>query len=163
MLASMGVGVGVHKFGLALATEASAQNLYAQQWPDPKGQLRRLSNLRGKPLVVNFWASWCAPCIQETSMLAALAKQYQPRGVSFIGIGVDSAKNVDVFLERHPVNYAQYVSGIGGLDLAKQLGNPAGGLPFTVVIDAQGQIRYTKLGRVSAAELRNALDAMLAR
>lgn len=163
LLTGAGAGIGVHWFGSALAAEAPTRNLYAQQLPDLKGQPQRLADLRGKPVVVNFWASWCAPCVEETPMLAALAKQYQPRGIGFIGIGVDSAKNVNAFLAQHPVGYAQYVAGIGGVDLAKQLGDGPGGLPFTVVIDAQGQIRHSKLGRISEAELRSALDALLTR
>jgi thiol-disulfide isomerase/thioredoxin len=93
-------------------------------------------------------------------LLTELSRQYADKGVQFIGIGVDSDQNVQSFLRKVPVSYPIFVSGFGGADLARSLGNAAGGLPFTVVIDANGAVRSAKLGEINPGELRRALDAV---
>jgi len=92
--------------------------------------------------------------------LSAMQRDYAKKGVTFIGLGVDSEKNVNDFLQKVPVGYPVYVTGFGGADLARSFGNSAGGLPFTVVIDAKGQVRSTKLGEVDVAELKHTLDSL---
>jgi thiol-disulfide isomerase/thioredoxin len=129
---------------------------------DADGKPRALDGYRGRVLVVNFWASWCGPCVREMPTLAGLAHEYAGKGVTFVGIGVDSASNVQTFLHKVPVDYPVYVSGFGGADLARSFGNVAGGLPFTVVIDANGTVKSTKLGEVVPDELRHTLDALRA-
>lgn len=119
-----------------------------------------LAALRGKPVVVNFWASWCGPCVKEMPTLAALHREYEKKGITFVGLGVDSEKNVNAFLKKVPVDYPIYIAGFGGADLARNFGNNAGALPFTVVIDAKGVIRSTKLGEVDPKELKATLDAL---
>lgn len=124
------------------------------------GKPYQLATYRGQVLVVNFWASWCAPCVREMPTLAGLAHRYAGKGVRFVGIGVDSEKNVQAFLQKTPVNYPIFVSGFGGADLARSFGNTVGALPFTVVIDANGAVRSTKLGEVVPGELERTLDAI---
>jgi thiol-disulfide isomerase/thioredoxin len=127
---------------------------------DPSGKPATLAPFKGHITVVNFWASWCGPCVEEMPTLARLHHQYVSRGVQFVGVGVDSQKNVAAFLQKVPVDYPVFVSGFGGADLARNLGNGAGALPFTVVIDANGAVRSTKLGEVVPSELKATLDAM---
>lgn len=119
-----------------------------------------LEAYKGRVLVVNFWASWCAPCVAEMPQLVALHDAYASKGVQFVGIGVDSRQNVQNFLKKVPVDYPILVSGFGGADLARSLGNGPGALPFTVVIDANGVVRSTKLGQIVPTELRTTLDAL---
>jgi thiol-disulfide isomerase/thioredoxin len=92
--------------------------------------------------------------------LADLSRRYAGTGVQFIGIGVDSNQNVETFLRKVPVDYPIFVSGFGGADLAREFGNTEGALPFTVVIDANGAVRSTKLGEIVPDELRHTLEAM---
>jgi thiol-disulfide isomerase/thioredoxin len=125
---------------------------------DTAGKPHGLEAYKGRVLVVNFWASWCGPCVREMPALAELSRQYAGKGVQFIGIGVDSQQNVQSFLRKVPVDYPIFISGFGGADLARGFGNAAGGLPFTVVIDANGVVRSTKLGEVVPEELRHTLD-----
>ncbi|BBU28398.1 thioredoxin [Burkholderia sp. THE68] len=145
------------------ATPASG-NAVEQLWkatpPGASGTAQPLAAYRGKPVVVNFWASWCGPCVKEMPTLSAMQRDYEKKGITFIGLGVDSEKNVNDFLKKVPVAYPVYVTGFGGADLARSFGNNAGGLPFTVVIDAKGQIRSTKLGEVDPAELKHTLDSL---
>ncbi|WP_244847250.1 TlpA disulfide reductase family protein [Caballeronia sp. SL2Y3] len=148
-------------------TEAATQpnsNAVDQLWkttpPAASGTSQPLAAYKGKPVVVNFWASWCGPCVKEMPTLSALQREYQKKGITFIGLGVDSEKNVNDFLKKVPVDYPVYVTGFGGADLARSFGNNAGGLPFTVVIDSKGTVRSTKLGEVNEGELRHTLDAL---
>ena len=147
----------------AMTTSAkgnAVDDLWKQQLQMAVGTQQSLASFRGKPVVVNFWASWCGPCVKEMPTLAALHREYEKKGVTFIGLGVDSEKNVNAFLQKVPVDYPIYIAGFGGADLARSFGNNAGALPFTVVIDAKGVIRSTKLGEVDSKELKATLDAL---
>ncbi|SAK83787.1 redoxin domain-containing protein [Caballeronia hypogeia] len=150
----------------AAATQAGASsgNAVDQLWkatpPGAAGTSQPLAAFKGKPVVVNFWASWCGPCVKEMPELSAIHREYASKGITFIGLGVDSEKNVNDFLQKVKVDYPVYITGFGGADLARSFGNNAGGLPFTVVIDAKGQIRSTKLGEVDAKELKHTLDSL---
>ncbi|MGF6649184.1 TlpA family protein disulfide reductase [Paraburkholderia sp. GAS82] len=149
---------------VAEAAQPAPQNAVAQLWAAPvtnaDGKPQSLSLLKGHPVVVNFWASWCGPCVEEMPSLAQLHREYAKKGIEFVGLGVDSDKNVKAFLQKVPVDYPVYVIGFGGADLARAFGNNAGGLPFTVVIDAKGNVRSTKLGQIQPDELKHTLDTL---
>jgi thiol-disulfide isomerase/thioredoxin len=146
------------------AQPASARSAVEQLWTAPvttvDGKPQTLSVLKGHPIVVNFWASWCGPCVEEMPALSQLQRDYAKKGIQFVGLGVDSDKNVQAFLQKVKVAYPVYVTGFGGADLARAFGNTAGGLPFTVVIDAKGNIRSTKLGQIDPQALKETLDAL---
>ncbi|SPB17292.1 redoxin [Caballeronia novacaledonica] len=146
------------------ATTPASGNAVDQLWkatpPGASGTSVPLASFKGKPVVVNFWASWCGPCVKEMPALSAMQRDYEKKGIKFIGLGVDSEKNINDFLKKVQVAYPVYVTGFGGADLARSFGNNAGGLPFTVVIDAKGQIRSTKLGEIDPAELKRTLDSL---
>jgi thiol-disulfide isomerase/thioredoxin len=146
------------------AQPASGGNPVAQLWAAPvttvDGKPQTLSLLKGHPIVVNFWASWCGPCVEEMPALSQLQREYAKKGIQFVGLGVDSDKNVQAFLQKVKVAYPVYVTGFGGADLARAFGNTAGGLPYTVVIDANGNIRSTKLGQIDPQALKQTLDAL---
>jgi thiol-disulfide isomerase/thioredoxin len=146
------------------ATPAATANAVDQLWSaavtNVDGKPQSLSMLKGHPVVVNFWASWCGPCVEEMPSLSQLHREYAKKGVEFVGLGVDSDKNVKTFLQKVRVDYPIYVIGFGGADLARAFGNNAGALPFTVVIDAKGVVRSTKLGQIQPNELKATLDAL---
>jgi thiol-disulfide isomerase/thioredoxin len=142
------------------ASGNAVDELWKAQLQNAAGTQLALASFKGKPVVVNFWASWCGPCVKEMPTLAALHREYEKKGITFIGLGVDSEKNVNAFLQKVPVDYPIYIAGFGGADLARSFGNNAGALPFTVVIDAKGVIRSTKLGEVDPKELKATLDAL---
>jgi thiol-disulfide isomerase/thioredoxin len=147
-------------FGDETGPQAAVNALWGTTLPDPANQPRALSEFRGKPLVVNFWASWCGPCVAEMPELAILHKKYSANGVNFVGIAVDTPQNVQGFLARLKVDYPLVVAGFGGGDLARQFGDAQGALPFTVVIDASGKVRSTTLGQIQPAKLSAVLDAL---
>ncbi|HTJ91606.1 MAG TPA: TlpA disulfide reductase family protein [Pararobbsia sp.] len=139
---------------------AAVSALWATTLPAPDNTQQALSQFKGKALVVNFWASWCGPCIAEMPALSALHKQYAAKGINFVGIAVDTAPNVQGFVHRVNVNYPLVIAGFGGGDLARQFGDEQGALPFTVVIDASGKVRSTTLGQVKPEKLAQTLDAL---
>ncbi|KVE39752.1 TlpA family protein disulfide reductase [Burkholderia sp. TSV86] len=142
------------------APGAPVDALWAASFPGVDGKSHALAAYKGKNTVVNFWASWCGPCVAEMPELVSLSHEYAKKDIHFVGIGVDSEQNVKNFLKKVPVDYPIFVSGYTGADLARNFGNTAGALPFTVVIDASGKIRMTKLGQIHVDELRRLLDTL---
>jgi thiol-disulfide isomerase/thioredoxin len=144
----------------APASPSPVDQLWSATVTNADGKPQSLSLLKGHPVVLNFWASWCGPCVEEMPSLSALHREYAKKGIEFVGLGVDSDKNVKNFLQKVRVDYPVYVIGFGGADLARAFGNTAGALPFTVVIDAKGVVRSTKLGQIQPNELKATLDAL---
>ena len=128
--------------------------------PDLDGKPRTLAEWQGRPMVVNFWATWCAPCVKEMPELQALHEKYP--NIQFVGIGVDKAENMRQFLQKVPVSYPLLVMGAGAIDTLRTLGNPAGGLPFTLVFDANGRINRKILGQIQADDLDRTLVGLQA-
>ncbi|MBC7454573.1 MAG: TlpA family protein disulfide reductase [Massilia sp.] len=132
--------------------------LYAQSLNDAAGAPHALSQWRGKALVVNFWAPWCAPCVQEMPELAELATELATgsaaKNIHVIGIGIDSPSNIAQFASTLKITYPLYVAGMSGTELARNFGNSAGGLPYTVLIGSDGKVKKTYLGRLKFSELK---------
>lgn len=123
------------------------------QFERPEGGRLTLESLRGRPLVINFWATWCPPCVREMPELDRFARDSANHGWQVIGLAVDSPTPVREFLKALPVNFPVGLVGLGGTELSRQLGNTSGALPFTVLIDASGQVVQRKLGQTSHEEL----------
>jgi thiol-disulfide isomerase/thioredoxin len=96
-------------------THASpVQQLWAAPVTNVNGKPQSLSLLKGHPIVVNFWASWCGPCVEEMPALSQIQREYAKKGIEFVGLGVDSEKNIQTFLQKVKVAYPIYVTGFGG-------------------------------------------------
>jgi thiol-disulfide isomerase/thioredoxin len=132
----------------------ASTNLYAQTLNDLSGKPQSLAQWKGKPLLVNFWATWCGPCVQEMPELSALAKEEAGKRFNVIGLGIDSPSAMSEFAVKHNISYPLYVGGMGGTELSRAFGNTNGGLPFTVLIGADGQVRKTYLGKLKFDELK---------
>jgi len=143
------------------ARTPNPQALYEASLPDVSGQPVALSHLKGRPLVVNFWATWCPPCVEEMPHLEALSQEL--KNIQFVGIGIDNAANISQFVAKIPVSYPLYVAGHAGIAMVRELGNAAGGLPFTVLLDAEGRIFDTILGQVTPEDLRLRINRLLAK
>nr|WP_237171323.1 TlpA disulfide reductase family protein [Pandoraea pulmonicola] len=143
------------------AANAAVAQLLATRLPDLEGNEQAVSQWRGKTLVVNFWAPWCGPCVEEMPDLQALATEYGSKNVQFVGIGIDTAQNMIAFERKVKVDYPLLVAGYAGTDLARALGNKAGALPFTVIVDTRGRVHYEKLGRITSDEVRTALKPLI--
>ena len=160
--AALGGWFAWQRYAPAPAGDDAVSLLYSQTLPDHAGQAFALAGLRGRVVVLNFWATWCPPCIDEMPELAQLHREIAPRAATVIGIGVDSAANIREFAEKHRFPYPLLVAGFGGTELARQLGNRIGALPFTVVINAQGRIVDRTMGRIRLDTLRGTVLPMLA-
>jgi thiol-disulfide isomerase/thioredoxin len=158
-LAALAAGVWLAQTRYAPQTPATAAigALWQLSFPNAQGQPQALSQWRGQVVVLNFWASWCAPCREEMPDFDELRTQYQPNGVEFVGIAIDNSANVSTFLQQHPVNYPILIGEGAAHGLARQLGNPSGSLPYTIVLDRDGSIVMTHLGRLPRATLDAAL------
>ena len=141
-----------------LADEAVSL-FYQQTLPDANGEVFRFEQLRGQQVVVNFWATWCAPCVEEMPELSALATEMQSTGTRFLGVGVDSQDAIARFSRRIPVSYPLVVANATGAFLAAKFGNAVGGLPYTVVISPSGKVKKQILGRVTVDSLREVLKS----
>lgn len=137
---------------------AATDPFYGHTYPDLQGGEVELTQYLGKPLVLNFWATWCPPCVKEMPDLDALHKKHT--SVHFVGLAVDTAKNVDKFIEKVQVSYPLLVAGHGGIKQMRDLGNKTGGLPFTVIFDEKGQIATKILGQIKPDELDSYLTGM---
>ncbi len=119
----------------------------------PQGDRLAMQSFSGKPLILNFWATWCPPCIEEMPLLDRFFEENKGNGWQVVGIAIDKQAAVTQFLGRNPVRFPIVLAGLSGTDLGRSLGNDNGGLPFTVVFDAGGDIAHRKMGRVTPQEL----------
>ncbi|MBG7620272.1 TlpA family protein disulfide reductase [Herbaspirillum sp. AP02] len=162
LVAVICVGVGVyasHRAHPADSPETLALNqLLSQSMPDAAGQVQSLAQYKGRPLVVNFWATWCGPCVEEMPELTALQQEIAP--VQILGIGVDSQENIAKFAQKYQIRYPLFVAGTGATDLLRQFGNQAGGLPFTALVGKDGKVKKVYLGRIKFDELRADLSKL---
>lgn len=122
--------------------------------PNDKGEKEALSKWQGKAMLVNFWAPWCAPCVEEMPELSELQNSELGKKIQIIGIGIDSPSNIAEFTKKVKVAYPIYVAGMSGTELARQFGNTQGGLPFTVLIGSDGTVKKTYLARLKFDDLK---------
>ena len=127
--------------------------LWALQVAQPQGGTLPLAGLRGKPLLINFWATWCAPCVREMPEIDRFHREFGPRGWQVLGLAIDGPMPVRAFLSRVKVGFLIGLAGMDGTDLMHGLGNPSGGLPFSVMIGADGRVLRRKLGETRFDQL----------
>ncbi len=139
---------------LKSASQDAVKALFDREWFSPDQKPISTQDCKNKVLVVNFWASWCPPCVEEMPALDKVQGEYDPKKMLIVGIGIDSPSNIRQFIETTIISYPIVLGGLGGNDINKMLGNPSGALPFTVVINAKGDITGRKLGKINEDELR---------
>jgi len=150
-----GAVVATHEMAPAVAGgAASANTFFSQSFPDASGKQHVFSDYRGKVVVINFWATWCVPCVKEIPELSKISTEYSQRNVVFVGIGIDNASSIAEFQQKIPTSYPLLVAGATGSDLVREFGDTAGALPYTLILDDKGTVRATKLGPISEKELR---------
>jgi thiol-disulfide isomerase/thioredoxin len=140
------------------AVDLAARKLLLASFTDLDGKVRTLSPTRGKVLIVNFWATWCLPCREEIPELKKVHKKYSINGIEVTGIALDNVSKVRDFAADMSIDYGLLIANAEALVIGKDLGNQAGVLPFTVVLDRAGRVAYTHAGALTEATL----DAVLA-
>ena len=135
--------------------------LLAVELPDVDGRTQSLSQWRGKVMVVNFWATWCAPCREEMPQFVAIQAARGGKDVQFVGIAVDQPEKVREFAKQIGLNYPVLIGGFGAIELSKSLGNSLSALPFTVVVDREGRVAERHLGPLPRSQLDALLDRLL--
>lgn len=150
---------------LPAAADAGAIPFFTASVIDTDNKPFSLEALRGKPLVVNFWARWCGPCRKEIPDLVEMDAKYRDKGLVVLGLAIEDAEYREAvrdFAKAYGVDYRVLLASVGkGVDLMKALGNDKAGLPFTVLIDRNGKIVSRKLGAMSKAEMEAAIKQVL--
>lgn len=127
--------------------------LWALSFDTPDGQQQAMTAFRGRPLLLNFWATWCPPCVEELPLLDAFYQQQKTKGWQVLGLAVDQPSVVRKWLRDRPLSFSIGMAGLGGTELSKSLGNLAGGLPFTAVFGGAGTLLHRKSGKISKDDL----------
>ena len=151
------------------ATHQSQKEQQAQQrtpladfsLADISGTVHPISTWQGKILIINFWATWCPPCLKEIPEFIELQAHYANQNVQFIGIAIDDPQLVEDYLSFVDINYPILIAESEGEKLAQKLGNVVNAIPFTLIVNQQGQIIFRHPGELSKAELGNIIEPLL--
>lgn len=146
-------GANVRDDAASRQVDVSSAVIYATSFPDLAGNPQSLGQWQNKLLIVNFWATWCAPCKEEMPLLAKLQAEFGPKGLQIVGIAIDSQANVAKFNLGSPTGYPLLPEEARAIDFSRRLGNRLGLLPYTVVIRAGGEVIFTRMGVVREAEM----------
>ncbi len=160
-LAAAGVALvaGGTAYALRRQPEASRQPgpveeaFWQKEFSQLDGATLRMASFRGQNLVVNFWATWCPPCVEELPLLSAFFNENRSKSWQVLGLAVDQPSAVRRFQAQNPLSFPVAMAGLEGTDISRSLGNLSGGLPFTVVFGPAGEVRHRKIGRVSPDDL----------
>ena len=149
-----GAGLAWWKFQPHAMEQGAEQALWSMEFEKPEGGSVALQSLAGKPLLLNFWATWCPPCVEELPMLNAFYREHGANGWQVLGLAIDQPSAVRKFLQRIPLEFPVGLAGLGGTDLGRSLGNLTGGLPFTVVLSGSGRVLHRKMGQITPQDLQ---------
>ncbi len=153
-LAGVGAGLAWRTFQRESQTLSDAErSFWQQQFAKLDGAMLATTSFKGKPLVLNFWATWCPPCVEELPLLNAFFSENSTKGWQVLGLAVDQAAPVRRFLTQSPLAFQVALAGFPGIELSKSLGNLSGGLPFTVVFGAAGTVLHRKMGKLTPDDL----------
>jgi thiol-disulfide isomerase/thioredoxin len=129
-------------------------DLWQMRFDTPSGGQLAMQSLKGKPLLINFWATWCPPCIEELPLLERFYTQNNAKGMQIIGLAADKPEAVRAFLKKVPLTFPIGITDLSGIALSKSWGNLAGGLPFSVMLAADGSVMQRKIGQLSEDDLK---------
>lgn len=161
----MSIGYGIFHFFLKTQVEdgggQTTKALFAANFPNENGQPQALNQYAGKIVVLNFWASWCEPCREEMPELSQLHNEYKDKNIVVLGMAIEDVAAIKDFLKETKVSYPLFAVDMQGMEIAGNLGNNKGVLPFTVIIKADGTIAKTYFGRVTKPLLEQTLKTLM--
>jgi len=129
--------------------------------PDTSGTIYPITNWQGKILIINFWATWCPPCLKEIPEFIELQSEYAEQNVQFIGIAIDSPQLVEDYLSFIDINYPILIAEAEGSKLSRELGNSINAVPFTIIVNQQSQIVFRHPGELSKQKLRELIEPLI--
>jgi thiol-disulfide isomerase/thioredoxin len=154
-------GIYVHRLSQAPVGGGQAVKPLDVSFPDASAILQPLGQWQGKLLIINFWATWCAPCLKEIPEFIKLQEEYREHGLQFVGVAIDDRQSVLSYLQGVNVNYPVLIAGDGGIDYARKLGNIINAVPYTVVVNQPGEIVERLPGEISPENLRRIITPLL--
>jgi thiol-disulfide isomerase/thioredoxin len=138
---------------VAAADATAADSFWNLSFDTPDGKPLPMRSFHGKLLLVNFWATWCPPCVEELPLLDYFYQENKDKNWQVVGLAVDQPSAVRTWLQAKPLNFPVGMVGLEGAELSKSLGNLGGSLPYSAVFSASGQLIYRKLGKVKPEDL----------
>jgi thiol-disulfide isomerase/thioredoxin len=160
MMAGVGVAAGLagalaawQKFQGHGVMDEAVQNFWLQEFEKPEGGTLSMKELRGKPLLINFWATWCPPCIEELPLIDNFFNLNKAKSLQVVGLAVDQPSMVRRFLTQKPLGFPVGLAGFNGTELGKTLGNSQSVLPFSAIFDAKGSLLAKKAGKLDQSDL----------
>ncbi len=144
---------------LAIGGRNDLNDIWQMQFDTPDGGKLAMQSLKGKPLLINFWATWCPPCVEELPLLERFYRENKSKGVQIVGLAADKPEAVRAFLQKLPLTFPIGITDLSGIAMSKSWGNLAGGLPFSVMLAADGHVMQRKMGKLSEDDLKTWLAA----
>ena len=153
-VSALAAGFWLHPWNSGRVPESGdVAQLMAASLPDVEGRSQALAQWQGKVMVVNFWATWCRPCLEEIPEFIRMQEKLGNQGLQFVGIAIDDTIKVREFALKYRMNYPVLIGEMGAIELARVAGNEQGGLPFTVILDRRGRLIGTELGGLNEQKL----------
>ena len=129
------------------------RSMWGLNFEMPQGGSLAMAQFLGKPLLLNFWATWCPPCVEELPLLDDFYLKNKAQDWQVVGLAVDQTSAVQRYLRQAPLSFPVAVVGAGGIELSRAWGNLSGALPFSLVFGAEGKLLHQHLGKVSQDDL----------
>ena len=152
--AGVGGAVGWKEWQPHAVADGAEAEFWQSSFETLDGASLPMAGFKGKPLLLNFWATWCPPCVEELPLLNRYHAQHAGKGWQMLALAIDQPTAVRKFLGKLPLHFPVALAGLTGSDLGRALGNEKGGLPFTVVFGADGRILQRKMGQLTEQDLQ---------
>ena len=153
-------GIFVQRLSISDPVKATSP-LLEFSLPDLSGKQRSITEWQGKIRIINFWATWCPPCLKEIPEFIKLQNQFNDKDLQFIGIAIEDKQSVEEYLSTIDINYPILIGGDEAITLSQQLGNIVNAVPFTLIIDRQGQIIHRQPGELSKEKILEIISPIL--
>ncbi len=127
---------------------------------DIEGNIRNIKDWDGQIVLLNFWATWCPPCLEEIPSFIEVQQELENRGFQIIGVAVDNEENVREFANEMEMNYPILAGEMEAIELSQKYGNSIGALPFSAIIDKNGTVTHTIMGELNKDRLISILKQL---
>lgn len=161
LLALLALAAGVWVRQIAHTANQQVTQVVNFSFPDSSGQAQSVDQWRGKLLIINFWASWCAPCLQEIPEFMQIQQEFREKGLQFIGVAIEEAETLLPYLQEQQINYPVLIAGDAGIIQAQQLGNVSNAVPFTLIVNPAGEVVHRHPGALSREKLLEIIAPLL--